>query len=309
MNDQLIDKLADAILISMVKRGALASPDNWTVKQAAVIGPGSWIAAGMQAMRNGLTPAQLAQLKRNTGRGAMIGAGIGTTLGMIRGARQTAQQAGGWRNASFGQYAKNMIGQGAMGGIGGGVAGAGAGAAGTYGKNIYQGASAIHANDLKDMAAAHAMQNLGNKAQAKGDMVQKGQKILQNSVKKNQETIADTKADRGFFSRLFSLGRDARTIGNAQGEIEGATKALNKLEKGIGQSAARYQNEFNTEMGNLQGYMKNRNVASNMTTLPANYFQNVMGNAQQNINNLRNIKHVQLPGAIQMESIRQRDYS
>ena len=309
MDDQLIDKMADAIIISMVKHGAFASSDNLAVKQAAIVGPGSWMAAGMQAMRNGLNPQQIAQLKSNAGKGGMIGAGIGTALGMIRGARQTARQAGGWGNASFGQYVKNIAGQGAVGGIGGSVMGAGAGAMGTYGKNIYNAAKEIHGNDLRDIAAGQGVQNIGNKAQAASARLQNSQQALQNSVRKNQEAVANSKQQQGFFGRLFGWGNNAKTIRNANEEIGGAQKALDKVQGRKNQLADRYQENFNTEAANLQNYIQNRgNIASNMSTLPANYLQNVMDNAQQNINNYRNIKDVELPGAYEITKIKQRNY-
>jgi hypothetical protein len=290
MDDQLIDKMADAIIISMVKQGALASPDSWIVKQAAIGGPGSWMAAGMQAMRNGLNPQQLAQLRSNTGRGGMIGAGIGTALGMIRGARQTAQQAGGWRNASFGQYAKNMAGQGAIGGLGGGVVGAGAGAVGTYGKNIYQGASTIHANDLKDITAGRAMQNLGNKAQNMYNMVHEGERGLQNSIARNQEIAAGAEKNQGFLDKhlgwLFGKSKNTKTLENAQGEINGAKNALNKLQNRAFYTAGKYQGNYDKESTKLRQYIKNRGDVGNMTTLPSTYFQDIMTGTQKNINAL-----------------------
>lgn len=279
MNDQLIDKMADAIVISMIKQGALTVPEGLTIKQAAIVGPGSWMAAGMQAMRNGLNPAQLAQLKRNTGRGGMIGAGIGTALGMIRGARQTAQQAGGWRNASFGQYAKNMAGQGAIGGIGGGVVGAGAGAVGTYGKNIYNAAKEIHGNDnligsyakpLTDNVKQYQAQSQALNKQT-GDLLQasKRQYLDQNPEMDPVNNTFGAKVKR-FFTRK------APTSPRTWQEMEATNKQVESLKSDINKSKQGLRN-----LGNQvrQGYQDATSMLKyapkNMTTYNQEYFDNI----------------------------------
>lgn len=293
MNDQLIDKMADAIVISMVKQGAAA--------------PASWASAfNYVRQHNPFTPEMVQKTKDWALKGGKIGtgvgAGIGAVAGMVRGARQTAQQAGGWRNASFGQYAKNMAGQGAMGGVVGAgvgaVGGAGAGALGVaapYAGQVAKQTIGVHKNDLKGKAIADKFRNFGQQVNTQADNIKR--QIDVQKARRNTNTQAYTDADRNqnIFGRLTNLGQNARIKEKTKASAEDAYRQISQLNsKAYNDARNLYYNgpieSLKNELGDFVGTIRrgSNNIAY-QTSLPAQYFDDAANYAEDSIRNLGNL--------------------
>jgi len=295
MDDQLIDKMADAIVISMVKQGAAA--------------PASWASAfNYVRQRNPFTPEMVQKTKdwalKGGKMGTGVGAGIGAAAGMIRGARQTAQQAGGWRNASFGQYAKNMAGQGAMGGaIGAGVGavgGAGAGAIGAtapYMGQIAKQTVGVHKKDQQAMNIINRMRDVRTQADQQYQKVKGQMDVQKQRMATNQQGYADANKNQNFFGKLFGVGQNARIKEKTKANAEDAFRQINQMGSQAYSDAKGHYNNLNNiqnEMGNwLSTVGSLSNNLEQHTSLPLRYINDSVNQAreysEQGIRNLGNL--------------------